>query len=398
MQVAAVTPEGKSADLSAAGPVHGSHPCDKPGCDNLAYWAVGESVYCGVHSKSMDDRTARTKSKARRDGIFKARHREHLQLLLAAATANREAGVPGRLAMAKMRMMKEPKLQPGSLNLAPNNRAHGSVDAETLLELLDGEGEIESLVSASAPTLACNALSPMQLGPVQYEPDDPLTTVENGVTACIEADHQLRKVFPVELEKCDRTSILSHIMILLASGAPHRHKPLPGVCLVADEGPDSPITMLAEPKPKSKRRHPARLPNEPLYSLRPVPATSPRAAVWPDGKTYAEVTYLESRQFYCYHMERLAGVHPAFVRSLKLLRAGVNICIVGYDGWDTDSGDFDPIAAYQDTTRPFGHEAVLLTMFLKATGRFEAPYPWRTAVDPALWFSELMPPPAPKTE
>lgn len=401
MQTEATTPEpadGGSSTTMADDredpfpPVYGSHPCAKPDCSNWAYWKVGDDNFCGIHSKNKA-RVELVKNADIRDQVFKLRHRAHLVSVLTAARANVTADRPGSISMGKLRMMKQPKLVPGVLNIAPNKKASGSIDAAAMLAALAVPGDLidiaEGLASSVAPTLAVNDLSPMKLGPVRYEPTDPTKTEPTGSTATIECDHQCRKVHEVELQKCSRLEIVNYIQVLLNSGTPHRHKPLPASCLAADPEADA---GTGTGTGSSKHRKPARLPNAPAFSLRPVPATSPRAELWPDGKYYARVSYAESRPYYCNEMERLGGVHPAFGQVLDLIRAGVNVCIVGYDAWDTSMLDFNPATAYADISRPFGHEAVLATMWMKESGQLgDCAYPWRLAIDPDLWFPELMP-------
>jgi hypothetical protein len=99
--------------------------------------------------------------------------------------------------------------------------------------------------------------------------------------------------------------------------------------------------------------------NIPAYSVRRMPDGSER-----------HYTYVESRYFYCRQYELLAPQSAEFKQLCDWRNNGMNLQIVGYDGYDvTDT----LMNHYLDDTRPFGHELVLYTL-LTVDDPFN--YPW----------------------
>jgi len=89
-------------------------------------------------------------------------------------------------------------------------------------------------------------------------------------------------------------------------------------------------------------------------------------------------SYLECRYFYCHWYERLAPHTNDFKALVKMRDEGISLNIVGYDGY-VPSSDDKPIdkdllwVHYNDTSRPFGHELVLLTLLMLDDPK---DYPW----------------------
>lgn len=168
----------------------------------------------------------------------------------------------------------------------------------------------------------CRSLSPMVMGPIDHQQPglSPALNLENF--------HQGNKVFPSELdEKGNPTEKFFQTQkTLYQDPIPHRHK---------------------------------------------VAGTPPAFSVWVDseGKLH-QLSYVESRQFYCTFYERHAKKSPDFHHLVQLLEDGYNLNLVGYDGF--------PITRtveehYLDPSRPFGHERVLYTLLTEK----EENYPWR---------------------
>jgi hypothetical protein len=87
--------------------------------------------------------------------------------------------------------------------------------------------------------------------------------------------------------------------------------------------------------------------------------------------------YIESRALYCREYERLAFARPEYHALVELVRAGMNILIAGYDGYDI--GERTVEECYMDPARPFGHELVLYAMVTCAiTGDSMNKLPWNT--------------------
>jgi hypothetical protein len=88
--------------------------------------------------------------------------------------------------------------------------------------------------------------------------------------------------------------------------------------------------------------------------------------------------YVESRQFYCTIFERLSEKNTDLEDLRRLLTKGVNLNIVGYDGFDFNQAvgktDADKLmSCYLDPKRPFGHELVIVCLLILKP----AEYPWR---------------------
>lgn len=87
-----------------------------------------------------------------------------------------------------------------------------------------------------------------------------------------------------------------------------------------------------------------------------------------DGEEH-KLNYLESRQIYCTWYARLVSTMPEFYHLKDLLANGTSLRIVGYDAWPIED---DVDSAYQDISKPFGHERVLYTMLVTQ----EVEWPW----------------------
>lgn len=175
----------------------------------------------------------------------------------------------------------------------------------------------------------CRNLSPMVLGPVHHEQKglDPATSIENF--------HQFNKVFRNEVdENGDPLPIWYEMQQKgYADPVPHRHKyPLEEMKKIGKDG--------------NKNRC--------LYSIH-------------NGKRYS---YVESRQFYCKHYERLAKEKKEYKELKQMIADGTNLQITGYDGYEVTE-DID--VHYNDPHKPFGHELVLYTLL---TVEDPADYPW----------------------
>lgn len=323
-------PVGAAACAVHAGrpPVYGEAPCGFGGCGNRAYWCLpGDApgrlagYYCGVHLRADLPRRPLPKDAGRLRAGRADSGARRLAAVLEAAAANRAAGVRGRVAVAKKAMLKAPPPLEGFLDVYPNRRAAASLAGGTW-------------------GLAAPELSPMALGPV-FLPD-------GGRARCIENAHQFRKFYPDELgpDGGPTPAAREHSRALL-EGPPLRHKPAAGDA-------------------KKKR------PTAPAFHLHTTA----------EGEEH-RLGYVQSRQFYCAWYEVLASAEPKFALLRALLREGVSLRLVGFDGHDFA----DEAAAYADAAQPFGHEAVLACL-LRAPDSGGPPHPWRTARTPGLWPAE----------
>lgn len=66
--------------------------------------------------------------------------------------------------------------------------------------------------------------------------------------------------------------------------------------------------------------------------------------------------YLETRVMYCQAYYELSKDTPQYTQLLQLVKGGTNVCIVGYDGFKPTTTAWEH---FNDTSRPYGHEAVL---------------------------------------
>ncbi len=109
------------------------------------------------------------------------------------------------------------------------------------------------------------------------------------------------------------------------------------------------IQMYTDPQPhrhKTTQHHK----DKPLYSQ------------WIDLTGHKhQLTYIESRQIYCYFYEILVTQQPAFHKLQQLMADGYNLQICGYDGYPINTNQ-SLEQHYLDPTKPFGHERVLYTM------------------------------------
>lgn len=173
------------------------------------------------------------------------------------------------------------------------------------------------------------SVSPKSLGPVLGY---------GGETApTIEIDHQWRKQFTIDLDFQGNPTAKSRQVILDA----YRHPP-------------------AEQRHKYSRKDlPKDNINKCMFSIHD----------WGEGEK--RFSYIESRFFYCFHMQMLAPQARDFKLFRELIDSGTNIAICGYDA-HMDKGD-DLMAAYEYEGKPFGHEMVLWTLL---TIENPSDYPW----------------------
>ncbi len=101
--------------------------------------------------------------------------------------------------------------------------------------------------------------------------------------------------------------------------------------------------------------------------------------VWPkkDGKE-VYFKYFDSRQFYCVLYERFASVNKDFLELKNSMIKGMNLNIIGYDGFDFSDVKGETLVekmvyCYKDVRRPFGHELCLVAMLILKP----EDYPWK---------------------
>lgn len=292
----------------------GENKCMHEQCKNKAYYSLGVGVFgnvrymCGVHTRRFKKRRKQL-PKCPNAAQKRAKKLKQRELLVNTyARRKREKGEEGDLICTKMRMMRAVDHHDGFLKVFPNRR-HGSRK--------DGMGAPE--------------LSPMCLGPVRHSQP----SVPESVS--IENYHQFNKVFSQEVD--DNGDPLPGFFERQHKGyldrVPHRHK-----------------FSKAEMKHLKNR-------NIPLYSMYQA-----------DDGEWRRFTYVQSRLFYCKMYEKLAKRTERFKKLHNLLKEGVSLQIVGYDGYEVTKTLFQH---YEDASRPFGHEMVLYSL-LKCDD--PSKYPW----------------------
>jgi hypothetical protein len=206
----------------------------------------------------------------------------------------------------------------------------------------------------------CSGLSPMKLGPVVHNQLN-LPNAKN-----IENYHQFNKVFSSELSsilcECPRSKEWKHYkpnedfykkrIEAYNDDEPHRHK--------FDVN-----TIKKETKNV----------NIPCYSIHVDAKGNER-----------HYTYIESRYFYCKQMEILARQSPDYTKLTNLLNQGYKLEILGYDAYRPKGYSAkDLYEHYCDSSRPFGHEMVILSLLMIDNEQY---LPWNKYHDehPNIYF------------
>jgi len=299
--------EGELITFEKRMPFYGELKCTKEDCQNRAYWNVSETYFCGVHSKKRP-REALPKDPNKKEKRQK-RHQEDIKEAYDTGLANKARGKRGKVICSKLRMFRNPEHVPKYIKIFPNYKHQNRKDG-----------------------FGCSDLSPKSLGPIHHgEPGLP-------IALNLENYHQSSKCFKHETDS--KGDPKEEFWMLLKERyqdpEPKRHKF------------DKKILQQQNQNV-----------NVPLFTVR----------VWQDG-TVHRYNYLECRYFYCKQYELLAPQTESFKKLKSLLQDGVNLQLIGYDGYPVNDS---PMNHYLDTTRPFGHELVLYVML---TEEDPSKYPW----------------------
>lgn len=288
-------------------------------CRAKAYYLQSGSCVCGRHLKKEQPHSTLPKNPEAHNTYANVSS-EHERSIIDAQLHNKGHGRPGVVMCSKLKMFQEAPMVTGFRTVLPNFKSRTSPRA-----------------------LGMPALSPKSLGPVVHrQPGLPdALSIENY--------HQFNKVFPLELDGKGNPLPVFYERRLkgYTDPVPHRHK--------FDLG-------------QMKRQGQSRNKNIPVYSIHLTESGEER-----------RYTYVQSRYFYCSQYEKLAWARPEFEALRNMISDGINLNIVGYDGYGVN---FSPQEAkcdvlyrcYLDQTRPFGHELVLLTLLV-----LDDPedYPWK---------------------
>ncbi len=282
-------------------------------CEKWAYYQEGDQILCGIHSNKTKRITLPKNPKA--DQIKEEQRLARMEKVNQVSQLNFAAGKRGQLIVTKFRMMKGLEYVDGYYPVFPNYK-HGNRK--------DGYG--------------CPALSPKSMGPITHIMPKlpPALNLENF--------HQFAKVFPFELDENGRQKLeyFEARIVAYHDPIPHRHK--------------------YDRKELKKKMGQDKNINIPAFSLYYTAQGEER-----------KFNYFGCRYFYCKKYEEIALKTKEFGQLKEWLDKGVNLQIVGYDGYSVNKSLWE---CYCDVGRPFGHELVLYTLL---TVDEMKNYPWNLA-------------------
>lgn len=284
-------------------------------CSNGGYYVQGGNVLCGVHS----DKAIRVELKVNPNkGKMKAdENKTREAAVIAACSANMKLKKAGDVICTKMSMRQAIEHQEGYQSVFPN-RKHGN----------------------RADGIGYTTLSPMVMGPIKHG--------QPGLPPALNLENmwQNSRAWLSELD---------------ADGKP---------------GPEFYKTRLAMYLDPEPQRHKAV--KKAVPTLKDGKPNGVAFFVWTrqDG-TEVYMSYVQSRQVYCHFYELHAKQSKEFVELKTSIEKGVNVNIIGYDGFDFRKVKGNTLAekfesCYLDPSRPFGHELVLCALLLLKPDQ----YPW----------------------
>lgn len=276
-------------------------------CTSGGYYLVGGDVFCGLHS----DKKTRIELPVNpnKNAIKAQDNKSREDAVIAACAVNIKAKVRGDLICSKLGMRKEVPHVDGYQSVFPN-RKHGN----------------------RADGIGYPSLSPMVMGPIKHG--------QPGLPDALNLENfwQSGKAFQSELDK--------------------NGKPGPEFYKTRRE-------MYLDPEPQRHKAVKKLVPTLPSGEKNNV-----AFFVW-TKKDGSEVylNYIESRQVYCHFYTLHALKNKDFQELKGGLDAGLNINIIGYDGFDFRKAKGTTLkekfeACYLDGSKPFGHELVLCALLL----------------------------------
>lgn len=285
-------------------------------CTNKAYFVQEGSYRCGVHSKKT--KRVQLAKNPRADELAEEQQQNREDIVKTAAAKKRKRHERGDMTCTKLRMMKPPVYLDGYRCVFPNFKHQGRKDG-----------------------FGCMALSPKALGPIKHDMPG-IPDAKN-----LENYHQGAKFWDFEFDETNelRPSSKRLRCKMYKDPKPYRHK-------------------WSKKELKEKARDYNKNVNIPKCSIYYTKDCEER-----------RYSYLECRYFYCHWYERLAPTTDDFKALVKMRDEGISLNIVGYDGYVPDNPiDKNSLwTHYNDTSRPFGHELVLLTLLALDDPK---DYPW----------------------
>lgn len=284
-------------------------------CTNLAYFSSENKILCGVHSKKDKNRT-KLLTNPNKERLIRELLDQRNKEIVKESLENRKNKKKGKVVVTKLRMMSSPEHIKGYLNIFPNFKHQNRKDG-----------------------FGCSKLSPKSLGPINHGMLGlpPSKNLENY--------HQFSKFWKFELDKDNKIKqkYIENRKIAYLDPIPYRHK--------------------YDRKTLKEENNNINIPEFSMYYDK-------------DGNEH-RYNYLECRYFYCHFYQRLVLEEKDFFELKKFIKDGINLNIVGYDGYDVDQRS-DVLTktlwdCYNDTSKPFGHELVLYTMLVEEDTE---KYPW----------------------
>lgn len=317
-------PAAAAAAESTPTVYYGEQLCTSAGCKTYAKYAIKDVPLCGTHARKTVDRLTLPENP----------NKEEFQRQLSYERA-KEAyeHTDQHLTCVRYWRFGDVPFEPGYFTVLPNSNAGYNVETSP----------IESHIQRA------NKLSPMLLGPVKHRqpglPD----------AANLENFWQSNKVFQHECSNWGADKPLAELEILPVFFAKQRE-------------------LYADTK---AHRH--------KYGLARKNQVAFARFIAKDG-CELRMPYVESRMIYCSFYEDLARYTYAFhiIKNLRK-RRGCNLLIAGPDGRNAAPHDVSRAiieAWYNDASKPFGHESVLLAMLIIEDGKGEPDLewlPWRRA-------------------
>lgn len=293
---------------------------------------------CGRHVKNKDSKTRNPHMV--KNGRGKIERKEdidlHKKTIEEAKLLNMKEKRTGDISCVKLRMFSKMPVKTGYLNVYPNEKHANKQDG-----------------------LGMPALSPKKLGPIEI-PNS------KEISLTLEGYHQFNKVYPHELDSKGNLTkeFLETRKVGYGLKSPLRHK----------FGKTKAEHLKFLRSKGAKIKVDANV-NIPLFS-----------AIQEENGTFVKYTYLQSRYWYCTWYQVLAKKTKEYQTLVDLLKSGTNLQICGYDGFELSEGDRKDrkdrkdqkdqknegdrmskffLEAYQDESRPFGHEIVLICLLNK---------------------------------
>lgn len=300
---------------------------------------------CGVHTlKNKPFKALPNLTRQQQDAIYSS-HRMTLK----------QDGVRGNISVGRLYMLRNPPLIDGILYIFPNRKS---------ISRRDGVGMPQ--------------LSPMCLGPCVNIP----LCGENGVLNTplnIENYHQLRKIYPQELDHPPSGGSVPRTVDTTKSDR-----------LTADLPSVEKLKKMlnewfSEPRPM---RHKFKGQSSVVCSIH-----------LDENEKLHTYTYVQARYFYCKQYEWLAPNTEDWEKLLNIIDAGTDVRIMGYDGreFSEEMGESEDLSSqnlldrlyklYKDPSFIFGHEFVLYSLLMKMYGKI-CEYPWDRykRTHPNLWY------------